>query len=452
MTHVFALEAMRTAAARHRDQRRPRRARRGRAARAAARRRARRLVRRRRRDRSGRHRQAGLRPRLRRARRGQRHCGRRPGRGRAARRGARRPRRPLLGRVARHVRRGVGPRVAQPSRTTAASTPTCTSWRPCSPPTTSPATRSCWTGPAGVTTRVVHELGRRHAFGLPEHFTADWEPVPDYHRDDPAHPFRPYGVTVGHLLEWSRLTLLLGRALGPDSPTWLLPRRAVALRPRRGRRVERGRAPGLLLHDRLRGPPRRHPPHALGGRRGDRRGLGPRTRTPATRRTPSGATSGWTWPCGASPTLRAVRGGTRSTSGTGPRRWSGRASPTSTTPTRPSSRLCCRRPPPTSQACERLSCSRSQQHQPHECLDHAPGRASHGAPRRRRPAGGPGWTGRPGRTGRPAPRATWERRRRGAGIVGMARDGDQPGSPEMTTIGVGAVRYARFIPHRAIWP
>ncbi len=71
-----------------------------------------------------------------------------------------------------------------------------------------------------VTTRVVHEVGRRHGFRLPEHFTEAWEPVPDFNRDDPAHPFRPYGVTVGHLLEWSRLTLLLGRALGPDAPLW----------------------------------------------------------------------------------------------------------------------------------------------------------------------------------------------------------------------------------------
>jgi sulfoquinovose isomerase len=72
-----------------------------------------------------------------------------------------------------------------------------------------------------VTTRVAHELGRRHDFRLPEHFTETWEPLPDFNREDPAHPFRPYGVTVGHLLEWSRLTLLLGRALGPDAPTWV---------------------------------------------------------------------------------------------------------------------------------------------------------------------------------------------------------------------------------------
>ena len=76
---------------------------------------------------------------------------------------------------------------------------------------------------ARVTSRVVHELGTRHDFGLPEHFTPDWEPVLDFNRDDPAHPFRPYGVTIGHLLEWSRLTLLLGRALGAEAPPWIEP-------------------------------------------------------------------------------------------------------------------------------------------------------------------------------------------------------------------------------------
>ena len=73
-----------------------------------------------------------------------------------------------------------------------------------------------------VTTRVVHGLGAGHGFRLPEHFTDTWEPVPDFNRDDPAHPFRPYGVTIGHLLEWSRLTLLLGRALGAAAPSWVV--------------------------------------------------------------------------------------------------------------------------------------------------------------------------------------------------------------------------------------
>jgi mannose/cellobiose epimerase-like protein (N-acyl-D-glucosamine 2-epimerase family) len=61
--------------------------------------------------------------------------------------------------------------------------------------------------------RIAATAVRRGAeFGwrLPEHFTPAWEPVPAYHRDQPGHPFQPYGATVGHGLEWSRLLLHLG--------------------------------------------------------------------------------------------------------------------------------------------------------------------------------------------------------------------------------------------------
>lgn len=52
--------------------------------------------------------------------------------------------------------------------------------------------------------------GRAGGWRLCEHFTPGWEPVPEQHRDRPDHPFRPYGATVGHGLEWSRLLLHLG--------------------------------------------------------------------------------------------------------------------------------------------------------------------------------------------------------------------------------------------------
>jgi len=51
--------------------------------------------------------------------------------------------------------------------------------------------------------------GREFGWRLPEHFTPAWEPMPSYHRDQPDHPFQPYGATVGHGLEWSRLLLHL---------------------------------------------------------------------------------------------------------------------------------------------------------------------------------------------------------------------------------------------------
>jgi len=74
-----------------------------------------------------------------------------------------------------------------------------------------------------ITERVVHGFARDAGWMLPEHFDAAWTPRPDYNRDHPADQFRPYGVTIGHLLEWSRLALNVRAALGAGAPDWLLP-------------------------------------------------------------------------------------------------------------------------------------------------------------------------------------------------------------------------------------
>lgn len=73
-----------------------------------------------------------------------------------------------------------------------------------------------------IVTRVVHELGPANAWRLPEHFDESWTPELEYNADTPAHPFRPYGATVGHWLEWARLALHLHSALGESAPPWLL--------------------------------------------------------------------------------------------------------------------------------------------------------------------------------------------------------------------------------------
>ncbi|WP_332665195.1 AGE family epimerase/isomerase [Aeromicrobium sp.] len=77
-------------------------------------------------------------------------------------------------------------------------------------------------GALRIVTRVVHGLGKAHSWRLPEHFDEQWTPLLDYNIDTPAHPFRPYGATIGHWLEWARLALHLRAALGADSPDWLL--------------------------------------------------------------------------------------------------------------------------------------------------------------------------------------------------------------------------------------
>ena len=40
---------------------------------------------------------------------------------------------------------------------------------------------------------------------IPEHFTKDWKPDLDKNADKPDDPFKPYGATPGHGIEWARL-------------------------------------------------------------------------------------------------------------------------------------------------------------------------------------------------------------------------------------------------------
>ncbi len=73
-----------------------------------------------------------------------------------------------------------------------------------------------------ILTRVVHENAAGNQWRIPEHFDTSWTPIPDYNVDEPAHPFRPYGATIGHWLEWARLALHLRAGLGDAAPGWLL--------------------------------------------------------------------------------------------------------------------------------------------------------------------------------------------------------------------------------------
>lgn len=72
-----------------------------------------------------------------------------------------------------------------------------------------------------IATFLVDEVARAQGWRPVEHFGPDWQPVLEYHREEPAQPFRPYGTTVGHWLEWARLLLQLEASL-PAPPTWLL--------------------------------------------------------------------------------------------------------------------------------------------------------------------------------------------------------------------------------------
>ncbi|MHA6799568.1 AGE family epimerase/isomerase [Bounagaea algeriensis] len=74
----------------------------------------------------------------------------------------------------------------------------------------------------GIAEFLINEVAASYDWRLPEHFTADWKPIADYNRDQPAHPFRPHGATVGHWMEWARLLLHLEASLGTQAPDWLL--------------------------------------------------------------------------------------------------------------------------------------------------------------------------------------------------------------------------------------
>ena len=51
----------------------------------------------------------------------------------------------------------------------------------------------------------VLEWARQNAWRLPEHFSKDWKVDLDCNKEKPDDPFKPYGATPGHGIEWARL-------------------------------------------------------------------------------------------------------------------------------------------------------------------------------------------------------------------------------------------------------
>lgn len=48
---------------------------------------------------------------------------------------------------------------------------------------------------------------------IPEHYKSDWTPDLECHKDTPDDPFKPYGATPGHGIEWARLITQWASAL-----------------------------------------------------------------------------------------------------------------------------------------------------------------------------------------------------------------------------------------------
>ena len=87
---------------------------------------------------------------------------------------------------------------------------------------------------ARITTWFIARHARQSEWRIPEHFDGSGTPDPLYNQAQPNDPFRPFGSTVGHGFEWSRLLLQLDAAFAlaeiPDSvamgeltgrPMWL---------------------------------------------------------------------------------------------------------------------------------------------------------------------------------------------------------------------------------------
>jgi mannose/cellobiose epimerase-like protein (N-acyl-D-glucosamine 2-epimerase family) len=73
-----------------------------------------------------------------------------------------------------------------------------------------------------ITENIFNWSIERHNLLIAEHYDENWKTLKEFNRQNPADPFRPFGICVGHLLEWSRLAIQVSRALGPSAPDWLL--------------------------------------------------------------------------------------------------------------------------------------------------------------------------------------------------------------------------------------
>ena len=71
-----------------------------------------------------------------------------------------------------------------------------------------------------IAEHLIEGAARENGWRLPEHFDVEWRPLLEYNAEARSDPFRPYGTTVGHWLEWSRLLLQLEASL-KDPPGWL---------------------------------------------------------------------------------------------------------------------------------------------------------------------------------------------------------------------------------------
>jgi len=64
----------------------------------------------------------------------------------------------------------------------------------------------------------VKEWAKNNEWRIPEHFTSDWAADLECNREKPDDPFKPYGATPGHGLEWARLIIHWALSTYDDDP------------------------------------------------------------------------------------------------------------------------------------------------------------------------------------------------------------------------------------------
>ena len=68
------------------------------------------------------------------------------------------------------------------------------------------AAATCRRRALGILERVAG-WASENDWRVPEHFDDSWQPQLEHNADRPDDPFKPYGATIGHGLEWARLLL-----------------------------------------------------------------------------------------------------------------------------------------------------------------------------------------------------------------------------------------------------
>ena len=75
-----------------------------------------------------------------------------------------------------------------------------------------------WRQRAGRIIDHVLAWAENNEWRIPEHFTENWEAALEYNADKPDDPFKPYGATPGHGIEWGRLVTQWALSTFRDEP------------------------------------------------------------------------------------------------------------------------------------------------------------------------------------------------------------------------------------------